>query len=217
MTEAPKADIGADYAHAGFGGRLPFGQKPAVLIIDVVDAYLTPGCGLYDAAFEPARDSCIRLAAAGRAAGVPVILTNVVFTSNGADGGWFYKKVAALKAFDQGSPLGAFPAGLHEPTDIVVSKQYASAFFGTTLASTLRALGVDTVVMGGFSTSGCVRASGLDTLQHGFIPYVVSDACADRDPRPHEANLFDLQAKYAEVVPEAEAIRLIAGVNARAA
>jgi maleamate amidohydrolase len=86
--------------------------------------------------------------------------------------------------------------------ELVVTKQYASAFFGTSLASTLVALTVDTVVLVGVSTSGCIRATGVDAVQHGFIPLVVRDAVADRTPQTHEANLFDLQAKYAEVVDE---------------
>lgn len=197
-------DLSDDYAAAGFGGRLTPGRRPAVVVVDVVMAYLDSASPLY-AGVEAARDSAIRLAAAARAAGAPVILTNVVYTPGGADGGLFYRKVPALKAFDAGSPLGAFPAGLQAAGDLVVTKQYASAFFGTSLASTLVAMGVDTVLLCGFSTSGCVRASALDALQHGFRPFVVRDACGDRDPRPHEANLFDLQAKYAEVVSEAEA------------
>jgi maleamate amidohydrolase len=82
----------------------------------------------------------------------------------------------------------------------LIVKQYASAFFGTTLAATLTSLGVDTILIGGVSTSGCVRAPAVDACQHGFIPLVVRDAVGDRAPGPHEANLFDLQAKYAEVV-----------------
>jgi maleamate amidohydrolase len=128
----------------------------------------------------------------------------------------FFRKVPALKAFLPGSPLGAFPAGLAPRADeLVVSKQYPSAFFGTSIAPTLHAMGVDTVVMGGFSTSGCVRASALDAMQYGFIPYVVREACGDRDARPHEASLFDLQAKYAEVVSEAEAVALMSGQGGR--
>jgi maleamate amidohydrolase len=79
-------------------------------------------------------------------------------------------------------------------------KQYASAFFGTSLASTLTSHGVDTLVIAGVSTSGCVRASALDACQHGFVPLVVREAVGDRHAAPHEASLFDLQAKYAEVV-----------------
>jgi maleamate amidohydrolase len=203
------ANLDDDYQAAGFGGRLAFGVKPALLIIDVVQAYLDRASPLY-AGVEAARDSNIRLVDAARAAGAPVVFTNVVYNAGGADGGVFYRKVPALKCFLGASPLGAFPPGL-EPreSELVISKQYPSAFFGTHLAATLRAMGVDTVVMGGFSTSGCVRASALDALQNGFIPYVVRDACGDRDPRPHEANLFDIQAKIGEVVSEAEAIALI--------
>lgn len=200
------SDLSADYEKAGFGGRLAFGRRPALLLIDVVMAYVDPASPL--CAGTPAVvDSAMRLAAAARSAGAPVILTRVVYQQDGLDGGHFYRKVPALRTFDAGSPMGAFPEGLMADGDLIVTKQYASAYFGTTLASTLNALGVDTVVMGGFSTSGCVRASALDTLQHGFRPFVVREACGDRDPRPHEANLFDLQAKYAEVVSEAEALR----------
>jgi maleamate amidohydrolase len=198
----------ANYAQA-FGGRLSPGRKAALLIVDVVMAYLDPASPLYAAA-EEALASNERLTAAARAAGTPIIFTNVEYQADGVDGGYFYRKVPALKAFLKGSPMGAFPASLQpEPTDVIVTKQYASAFFGTSLAATLRSIDVDTVFITGFSTSGCVRATALDALQHGFIPFVVRDACADRHPGPHEANLFDLQAKYAEVVSEADAIPLI--------
>jgi maleamate amidohydrolase len=99
-----------------------------------------------------------------------------------------------------------FAPGLEPAADeILITKQYASAFFGTTLASTLTALGVDTLVIAGVSTSGCVRATAVDACQHGFIPLVVREAVGDRTPGPHEANLFDLQSKYAEVVGLSEA------------
>jgi maleamate amidohydrolase len=208
-------DLAADYEAAGFGARLAFGRRPALLVIDVVEAYLQKDSPLY-AGVEDARDSNIRLVECARRAGVPVIFTNVTYNAGGADGGVFFRKVPALKAFLPGSPLGAFPAGLAPRADeLVVSKQYPSAFFGTSIAPTLHAMGVDTVVMGGFSTSGCVRASALDAMQYGFIPYVVREACGDRDARPHEASLFDLQAKYAEVVSEAEAVALMSGQGGR--
>lgn len=202
------SDLEANYAGA-FGGHLQPGKKVALIIVDVVVAYLDPASNLYAAA-EPALASNERLLAAARASGAPVIFTNVEYQADGVDGGYFYKKIPALKAFLKGSPMGAFPPTLQpDERDIVVTKQYASAFFGTSLAATLRSMGVDTVLITGFSTSGCVRATALDALQHGFIPFVARDACADRHPAPHEANLFDLQAKYAEVVGEAEAIGLL--------
>ena len=96
--------------------------------------------------------------------------------------------------------MGAFADGLQpDANELVVSKQYASAFFGTSLASTLTAKGIDTLVITGVTTSGCIRASCVDALSHGFIPIVVRDAWGDRHEAPHESNLFDMQAKYAEV------------------
>ena len=185
-----------------------------MLIVDVVVAYLKPESPFYGQRFEAALESNIRLVAAARGMGVPVIFTNVQYSANGIDGGIFIRKVPALKCYVAGSPLGEFsPRLLPEPGEVVVTKQYASAFFGTSLASTLRSMEIDTVMVTGFSTSGCVRASVLDAMQHGFIPFVVSDACGDRDARPHDGNLFDLQAKYAEVVNEEEALRLLKNVK----
>jgi maleamate amidohydrolase len=204
------SDLLDDYNRGGFGGALQPGKKPALLLVDVVVAYLTPGQPLYSPRFETALASCERLTAAAREAGVPVIFTNVVYRAGGVDGGLFYRKVPALEAFLEGSPLGAFPDTLQPRADeVVVTKQYASSFFGTSLAATLTSMGVDSLFITGFSTSGCVRASALDALQNGFVPLVVADACGDRDERPHEANLFDLSKKYAEVLSEEQAIALM--------
>jgi maleamate amidohydrolase len=193
-----------------FDGHLPFGKRPALLIVDFVVAYLDPASPLY-AGVEDALASNERLLAAARQAGIPVLFTNVVYTPGGADGGVFYRKVPALKLFDRGSPLGAFPASLQpQQGELVISKQYASSFFGTHLAATLTAQGIDTLLITGLSTSGCVRATALDACQHGFLPFVVREACGDRHPGPHEANLFDLQAKYAEVISESQALAHLA-------
>jgi maleamate amidohydrolase len=106
--------------------------------------------------------------------------------------------------------VSVFPSTLMPVAgELVLSKQYPSAFFGTSLASTLHAAGVDTLLITGFSTSGCIRATALDALCHGFAPFVIRDACGDRDARPHEQNLFDMAAKMAEVITEAEAIALL--------
>lgn len=189
-----------------FDGHLPFGKRPALLIVDYVMAYLDPDSPLY-AGVEDALSSTERLLAAAREADAPVFFTNVVYEPGGANGGLFYRKIPALSVFDAGSPLGAFPPELQPRAgETVISKQYASAFFGTPLASLLTAKAVDTLLIAGLSTSGCVRASALDALQSGFAPFVVRDACGDRHPGPHEANLFDLQAKYAEVISESDAI-----------
>jgi maleamate amidohydrolase len=201
-------DLASNYSGA-FDGHLPFGARPALIIIDVVMAYFDKASPLY-AGVEDALASNVRILAAARRAGIPVIFTNVVFQAGGVDGGLFYRKVPALKCFDAGSPLGEFPPTLQpEAEELVISKQYASAFFGTSLASTLTAQGIDTLMITGLSTSGCVRATALDALQHGFAPFVIRDACGDRHAAPHDANLFDLQAKYAEVIGETQALELL--------
>jgi len=203
--------LSADYARAGFCSALPFGSRPVLVLVDPVVAYLRPESALYAPAFEAALLSAVRLTSVARAAAVPVVFTRVVYSANGRDGGLFFRKVPALQAFAGDSPLGAFDARLAPlPDELVVTKQYASAFFGTSLSATLTTMGCDTVVLAGFSTSGCVRATALDAMQHGFVPYVVRDACGDRHEQPHEASLFDLQAKYAEVVDEQSAIHLLA-------
>jgi len=194
---------------AGFGQHLPFGDRPALVIVDVCMGYFTDGSPLrLDA--EPMLAQTIRLAAAARAARAPVIFTRVEYAPGGVDGGWFYKKLGALACWDRGNPLAQFhPDLIPQLEDLIVTKQYPSAFFGTSLAATLNAQRVDTVLVCGLSTSGCVRATSLDALCQGFVPFVIHDACADRLAATHEANLFDLKAKYAELVDTDEAIRLL--------
>ena len=199
-------DLREDYSAAGFGVRLGAGSSPVLLVVDVCRAYLEPSSPLY-AAVEDAAASVARLVDAARAAGVPVVWTRVRYEP--AAGLVFHRKVPSLSVF--ATELGDFPPGVAPaPGEQVVVKDHASAFFGTSLAGDLRAAGVDTVIVVGFSTSGCVRASALDALQHDFVPLVVRDACGDRDPRPHEAALFDLDQKYADVVGEAEALAVLA-------
>jgi maleamate amidohydrolase len=213
MIPTPPAppDLADDYRRAGFDATLPFGRHPALLLVDIVAAYVEPASPLYAQGFVDALAPNRRLVEAARQTGIPVIFTRVLYDAQGHDGGLFFRKVPALRAYVEGSPLGAFVDGLlPEPGDVVVTKQYASSFFGTSLASTLTARGIDTLVITGFSTSGCVRATALDALQHGFAPFVVREACGERDARPKEANLFDLQAKYAEVIGEADALSRLA-------
>ncbi len=198
-----------NYAEAGFGQTLGFGERPALLMVDFVKAYLVEDSPLY-AGVETVRDNCARLLEAARSAGIPVLHTNVSYKPGGADGGLFMRKLPLLKVFEEGSPLGDFVDGL-EPAagETVITKQFASGFFGTELANILTSLDVDTVLIAGVTTSGCVRATALDALQNGFAPVVVRDAVGDRNPAPHEANLFDLQAKYADVISLSEAIKYL--------
>ena len=123
-----------------------------------------------------------------------------------------------MKAMVEGNVLAEFCDGV-EPKDgeLVIVKQYASAFFGTSLASLLHTQGIDTVVMAGCSTSGCIRASAVDAVQHGFRTIVVRDCVGDRHPDPHNANLFDIDSKYGDVVSKEEAIAAIARGTVRTA
>ncbi len=203
MTEVPGFDDGFD---DGFDGTLRPGRRPAVLAIDMMRAYFEQASPLC----LPSRDclaSGARVLSAARASGVPVIHTRVQFAPDGSDGGVFVRKVRALEQLYGGGPLSELmPEVAPVEGELVITKQYASAFFGTSLASTLVARGIDTVVLVGVSTSGCIRATGVDAVQHGFIPLVVRDAVGDRTSQTHDANLFDLQAKYAEVVDERTAV-----------
>lgn len=205
------------YARAGFLRRLEFGVRPALVVIDFVNAYLLQDGPLYGGAgIEAARRGALELLLAARRAAIPVFHTNLGYEKGGRNGGLLYRKIGALACFAEDAPderFGRFVEGLEPaPGETVITKQYASAFFATILASTLTSLRIDTLLIAGVSTSGCVRATAVDCCQHGFVPIVVRDAVGDRSSLPHEANLFDLQAKYAEVVGLEEAREYLRGV-----
>ena len=192
---------------SAFSGRVGWGARPAVLVVDLVRAYTEPDGPFALPDPGPAVDATAALVAAARSAGHPVVWTVVRYATGLADGGLFVRKVPALSAFAEDAPGGWGALTLDPaPGEPVVAKQYASAFFGTTLAATLHTAGVDTLVVTGVSTSGCVRATAMDALNSGFRPQVVRSACADRTVALHEANLADLDAKYADVVDLEEAL-----------
>ena len=193
--------------------QLGFGKKPALLLVDFVQAYFEPDCSLY-AGVDDALASALRIRAAARTAKIPTILTNVVYHPSMIDSGVFGKKARPLVNMKAGSPMGDWPEGLSPHDDeLIVSKQYPSAFFGTSLSSTLTALGIDSVIITGLTTSGCIRATCVDACSHGFIPIVVREACGDRAEGPHEANLFDMNAKYADVVSEQDVVGYIKSLH----
>ncbi|MEU5884009.1 isochorismatase family protein [Spirillospora sp. NPDC047279] len=193
------ADITGDYVESGFNQRLGFGARPALVVVDFVKAYLMPGNPLY-AGVEPALAAAVTLVDAARSAGIPVIYT-VVHYERGTEGGPFFRKVAALQNFVGDTEAGEICDELApRPGDPVIRKRFASAFFDTDLKQRLDDLGADSVLVSGLSTSGCVRATALDAVQSGLIPIVVREAVGDRAAGPHDAALFDLDAKYADVV-----------------
>lgn len=207
-------DLLENYRRA-YNVKVGFGQRPALVLIDFCQGYFDPDCDLY-AGVEDALASALRVREAARLAKIPVILTNVSYHPSGIDGGRFFEKAPPLRYFIEGNPMGAFAKGLEPQEDeLVITKQYPSAFFGTSLASTLTAIGVDSVLLTGLTTSGCVRASCVDAMSHGFRTAVVADACGDRHDAPHQANLFDMNAKYADVVSEEETIAYLERLNCR--
>ena len=192
---------------SAFSGRVGWGAKAAVLVIDLVRAYSDPAGPFGLPEPEPAVTATQALVDAARAHGHLVVWTVVRYAPGLEDGGLFVRKVPALASFADDASGGWGELTLQpQAGEPVLVKQYASAFFGTALASTLHAAGVDTVVLAGVSTSGCVRATALDALNCGFRPQVVRDACADRTTALHENNLADLDAKYADVVDLQDAL-----------
>ena len=214
------SNVQENYAKA-YSNKSGYGERPALVMIDFAHAYYDPDCVLYgDEGCKTALASALRVREAAHAAGVPVILTEVSYQKGlgGRDGGRFFEKALPLKAFLQGESTARFAEGLvPRPDELVVTKQYPSAFFGTSLASTLTAAGHDSVILTGLTTSGCVRASCVDSMSHGFKTIVVADACGDRHEDPHEANLFDMNAKYADVVSEDEILAYLASLSGSAA
>ncbi|MFK8016525.1 MAG: isochorismatase family protein [Gammaproteobacteria bacterium] len=202
-------DLLENYKKA-YDNALGFGAQPALILVDFVQAYFDRDCELY-ADVDEALASALRVVSAARAAGIPVIYTNVVYAPGGVNGGVFYRKAKPLHNFQAGSPMGAWPQGISPlEGELVISKQYPSAFFGTSLSSTLTAAGVDTLIMTGLTTSGCIRATCIDACSYGFVPMIVEEACGDRHDEPHNANLFDMNAKYGDVISEAATLDYLA-------
>lgn len=193
-----------------FDGRLGFGKKAAVLVVDFINAYTTEGAALYAAPVVTAVKETVDVLSLARQKGVPVIYTRVLYNKNGLDGGIFVQKVPILRKMVEGEPLAEIVPEL-EPgeDDVIIIKQYASAFFGTSLAAMLTSLGVDTVLLTGCSTSGCIRATAVDGMQYGFRVIVPQECVGDRHPEPHESNLFDINSKYGDVVSKQDVMNYL--------
>ncbi|MEG9603108.1 N-carbamoylsarcosine amidohydrolase [Serratia nematodiphila] len=201
-------DTLSDNYRGVWGQRIGFGRRPALLAIDFMQAYTTEGAPLFAPGVISAVEESRELLACARRTGIPVIHTHIRYhAGHFADGGLWVKKAPVMKDMVEGNPLAAFcPPVAPLADEVVLSKQYASAFFGTALAPLLVAQGIDTLLMIGCSTSGCIRASAVDAVQHGFRAMVVRECVGDRHPGPHEANLFDIDSKYGDVVHKREAL-----------
>jgi maleamate amidohydrolase len=195
--------------------RIGFGQKPALVVIDFMKGYTDPESPLFAPDVVKAVSASAPLIEQARSQDIPVIHTNILYHSGFMDGGVWLKKAPVMKAMVKGNPYAEFcDAVAPLESELIFTKQYASAFFGTSLSSTLTALGVDTVVLLGCSTSGCIRASAVDAMQYGFRPIVVRECVGDRHSEPHEANLFDIDSKYGDVVLREEVMEYLSHLNA---
>jgi len=185
----------------GFGGRIGYGNRPALLVVDVTVGFTSPESPL-GADVELVVTAIRKLIDRARLRGVPVIFTAVAYTdADVVTAALFTRKVPALLSLKAGSSWTQVDPRLEpRPDEPVLVKLYASAFFGTPLLPILVARKVDTLIVTGLTTSGCVRATVVDALQHGYAPIVPREAVGDRNPSAHEANLLDIDAKYGDVV-----------------
>jgi maleamate amidohydrolase len=200
------------YRKQGFGNSSGFGAQPALLVVDFVNGFNDPdlfGGGNIPQAIE----RTATLLAAARKSGLPVCFTRVVYAADGSDAGVFCLKAPGLTILTEDHPSSAIVDALAPaPGEYVLRKTQPSAFFGTDLAGWLIKRRVDTLIVTGATTSGCVRASVVDSLSYNFRTIVAHDCVGDRALGPHEANLFDMGQKYADLMSGAEiAAKLAAG------
>lgn len=187
-----------------FGQRLGFGRKPALLIVDFVNGFADPS-QFGGGNIEPAIAATLPLLTAFRAASLPVVFSRIIYAADGSDATVHCLKVPRLKTLTRENPASQIvPSLAPRPGEIVVDKRLPSAFFETGLHGLLVRRAVDTLVVAGCTTSGCVRASVLDGLCHGFRPIIPIECVGDRSVSAHSASLFDMDKKYADVVSSHE-------------
>ncbi|MCP3958463.1 MAG: isochorismatase family protein [bacterium] len=206
-------EVLAEYRRKGLASPVGFGRRPAILVVDVIVGFTDLESPLA-ADLDSEVEAICRLLDAARGRRVPVFFTTTTYGPDCRDAGYFLSKVPSLETLQHGSRWVEIDPRLgRRPEETVFDKKYASAFFGTALASTLRSLRVDTVLVTGCTTSGCVRASVVDAIQHGFRPIVPRQCVGDRAPEPHRANLLDIHGKYGDVVELDEALEYLAGIE----
>lgn len=197
------------YETRGFGRAAGFGQRPVLVVVDLTYGFTDFPASPLAGDFTDVVAANRRLIDACRTSGVPIVFTTVEFDprNKAQAAAVFIKKVPSLLVLEKGSRMAEIDERLgRQPDDTLISKQFASAFFATNLASLLAAEHADTVIVTGVSTSGCVRATAVDALQHGYRVIVPRECCGDRAPGPHEANLFDINQKYGDVISVDEAV-----------
>ncbi len=213
MDENHGADAAGFYSVAG--NKVGYGERPAIVVIDMTKAF-TDESYLVGCNQDGNVAAIAELLAAARRRNVPVYFTQIAYLPDGSDGGVFVKKVPALMELQLDDPNCMLVDDRIAPVEgeVVYCKKYPSAFFQTHLSSMLVSQGVDTLILTGCATSGCVRASAIDGMSNGYRVIIPEEAVGDRAQGPHAANLFDMNAKMADVVPVAEVVSYIDGLPA---
>lgn len=201
------------YDRAGFGRPVERGSRPAVVVVDFSNAFTDPaqptGADMTDAVL-----ATVQVLDQARAAELPVVFTTIAYDPGQVATLAWLRKATGMAALTLGSPLVELDARLGaRPDEHVVVKTGASAFFGTALATYLASVRADTVIVTGATTSGCVRATVVDAVQHGYPVLVPRDCVADRAAAPHTANLFDIQEKYGDVVDLDDVLSYLAALR----
>jgi nicotinamidase-related amidase len=199
----------------GFGGGMGYGSQPALIVVDFMYGFTDPTLPLGSDCSE-AIDQANLLIDAAHEAAIPVFFTAIQYDDAALnDAGLWPRKIGGLSSLASNTGTVEQDGRLHRiPSDMILVKKYASSFFGTDLSSRLQALRVDTVLIAGVSTSGCVRATAVDACQHGFRTIVVREACADRSKPAHEQSLVDIETKYGDVVSVEGAVKYLAEIKA---
>lgn len=208
-----KEEFQNQYKASGFLGNLKKGQRPAIIVVDFQKAFtnssLSPLGGSYDKELKNTRT----LLDVAREKKIPIIFCVIEYATDEETGLWAQKAPSILE-LKQGTELTEIDETLnHQEGEIIIGKKYASAFAGTSLISLLNAKNIDSLLITGTSTSGCVRATAVDAIQSGFSPFIVKDAVCDRLPEAHDNSLFDLQAKYADLLSTEEAVNYLTSIK----
>lgn len=196
------------YGTKGMGGRVGFGQRPAVLVVDFVLGFTDEKCPL-GANLKKELESCLLILREARRAKLPIIFTTAGYEPHLKDAGIWSKKTPSALLVLGSKWMEVDPILERQPDEPLVIKKFASGFFGTNLINLLTTQGVDTLIVTGATTSGCVRATVVDALQYGFRAIVPKEAVGDRASLPHYVNLLDMDAKYADVVSVDEVLEYL--------
>ncbi|HZU04621.1 MAG TPA: isochorismatase family protein [Chloroflexota bacterium] len=211
MSAQSEQEMAAFFAQRGFGLRIGFGERPALVVIDFMNAFTDPTLPL-GANLDREIEATVRVLTAAREAAIPIFYTVVYYEERDLqDAGVWALKQKGIVTLRAGTPAVELDARLgRRPDEAVILKKYASAFFGTDFISRLNARRVDTLLITGCTTSGCVRATAVDALQLGLRPVVIREAVGDRAEPAHRQSLFDLEQKYADVVSVEEVLAYLA-------